>query len=334
MSHDAFGRHINYLRISVTDRCNYRCRYCMPEAGVIFKEHDKLLSLEDIVFFVEVAQEFGIKNLRLTGGEPLVRSGITDLIHMLKHLDSIQNIALTTNGALLPKMAGELKRAGLDRVNISLDTLDPESFKYITRRGTLDEVIAGIDAALEVGFHPVKINCVVVRSLKQNLIDFIRMSVEKELHVRFIEYMPVGESAGFDDTGWSEQDTIPNDELLAHIQELAREAGYGELQALDRTKLLGFGPAHYYSLPHAKGSLGFIAARSNHFCSSCNRLRLTSEGELRPCLFSDLEYHVADAIKQRNKDGIRTQFKLALQRKPESHALKVGTERLMSQIGG
>lgn len=334
MSHDAFGRYIDYLRISVTDRCNYRCRYCMPEAGVPFKGHDKLLSLEDIVFFVEVAQEFGIKNLRLTGGEPLVRAGITDLIRMLKQLKGIQNIALTTNGALLPKMARELKDAGLDRVNISLDTLDPESFAYITRRGQVNEALAGIDAALDAGLHPVKINCVVVRSLKQNLLDFIRMSVEKNLHVRFIEYMPVGSSAGFDETGWSEKDTIPNDELIEQIGRIAEDAGYGRLQSLDRRGPLGFGPARYFALPHAKGTLGFIAARSNHFCSSCNRLRLTSEGELRPCLFSDLEYHVATAIKQRNKNGVRTQFELALQRKPESHALRIGTERLMSQIGG
>lgn len=334
MLQDSYGRSIDYLRISLTDRCNYRCRYCMPEEGIAWKCHDEILSLEDITYFVKVVSSYGIKHIRLTGGEPLVRPGVSNLIRQLKAIEGIENIALTTNGALLPKMAEELKDAGLDRVNISLDTLDEESFRYITRRGKLSEALEGIEAALKAGFNPVKVNCVVVRSLKQNLLDFIKMTVDKPIHVRFIEYMPVGASAGFDDTGWSEKDTIPNHELIELIKDISAQAGLGEMQPADKSRPTGFGPAQYYKLPHALGTLGFIAARSNHFCSSCNRLRLTADGQLRPCLFSDKEYEVKEAIKNRDEAGIRKAFETALHLKPESHKDKIGTHRMMSQIGG
>lgn len=334
MSTDTFGRSIHYLRISVTDRCNYRCRYCMPEEGVPWKGHDKIMSLEDIAYFVEIASEYGIKHIRLTGGEPLVRPGLADLIKMLKRIDGIEDISLTTNGALLRKHAPALKEAGLDRVNISLDTLDEEAFHYITRRGHVEDAVDGIHAALEYGFNPVKVNCVVVRSLHQKLDQFAKMTIDKPLHVRFIEYMPVGDSAGFDDTGWSKKDTIPNEELIAMISDLTEKAGWGALEPAGDNRPMGWGPAAYYKLPGAKGTIGFISALSNHFCSQCNRLRLTADGGIRPCLFSDLEYPVLEAVKNRDKAAVKAQFENALLKKPENHADRVGTERLMSQIGG
>ena len=334
MSKDQFGRKIDYLRISVTDRCNYRCRYCMPEEGITLMAHEKLLSFEDIEFFVKVAAQEGIKNIRLTGGEPLVRPHLADLIKLLKQIEGIEDISITTNAALLPRFADELKAAGLDRVNISLDTLDPEAFKYVTRRGKVEEALAGIECALAYDFAPVKINTVVVRSLEQDFESFIKLAYEKLLSVRFIEYMPVGDSAGFDETGWSIEDTIPSKELIHTISELGEKMGLGPLERLDDNRVYGHGPASYYSFEGAKGSIGFINALSNHFCFKCNRLRLTSEGELRPCLFSDLEYDLSEAIKTRDVEKTREGLTEALKTKPRDHHDRIGTDRLMSQIGG
>lgn len=190
MALDQHGRTIDYLRISVTDRCNLRCLYCMPEEGVSWKPHDALLSLEEIVEFVRVAASEGFKRIRLTGGEPLVRKGIESLVKEIHQIPGIESVAMTTNGILLPKMAPKLKEAGLSRVNISLDTLNAEQFSHITRWGNIEDVFEGIEAALDLGFKPVKINAVVVRSLKQDLLAFARMSIDRPLHVRFIEYMP------------------------------------------------------------------------------------------------------------------------------------------------
>ena len=193
---DSHGRTIDYLRISLTDRCNLRCIYCMPEEGVRALAHEDILSLEEIERLVRIAAEMGITRVRLTGGEPLVRKGVVDLVRALKATPGIESVALTTNGILLPRMAEELKAAGLSRVNISLDTLDPEQYAAITRRGSFDEAMAGIESAIEAGFSPVKVNAVVVKALNQDVLSFARMSIDRPLHVRFIEYMPVGESAG------------------------------------------------------------------------------------------------------------------------------------------
>lgn len=334
MSKDQFGRQIDYLRISVTDRCNYRCRYCMPEEGIALMSHEKLLSFEDIEFFVRIAAKEGIKNIRLTGGEPLVRPHLPDLIRILKAIDGIEDISITSNAALLPKFADELKAAGLDRVNISLDTLDAETFKYITRRGKVEDVLEGINCALAYDFSPVKLNTVVVRSLKQDFESFIELAYSKPIAVRFIEYMPVGDSAGFDETGWSIKDTIPSKELIETISDTGERMGYGRLIALDKGSVYGHGPASYFTFKHAKGSIGFINALSNHFCSKCNRLRLTSEGKLRPCLFSDLEYDVAPAIKRRDEAQVYESLCAALKTKPKDHADRIGTARQMNQIGG
>lgn len=193
---DSHGRTIDYLRISLTDRCNFRCIYCMPEEGVQSLAHEDILRIEEIEEAVRVAAGMGIRSIRLTGGEPLVRLGVVDLVRAIAHTPGIENVSMTTNGVLLPKMAADLKEAGLSRVNISLDTLDPAQFRQITRRGELQQTLDGIDAALAAGFNPVKINAVAVRSLDQDYLAFAKLSIDRPLHVRFIEYMPVGESSG------------------------------------------------------------------------------------------------------------------------------------------
>jgi cyclic pyranopterin phosphate synthase len=335
MGIDQHGRTIDYLRISVTDRCNLRCLYCMPEQGVPWKSHDAMLTLEEIRRLVAIAAEEGFSRIRLTGGEPLVRLGIADLVRDIAHTPGIERVAMTTNGILLPKLADSLREAGLNRVNISLDTLDPAQFTHITRWGKIGDVFAGIDAALHVGFNPVKVNAVVVRSLNQDLLAFARLSIDRPLHVRFIEYMPVGDPQGEDGLGWTEKDTIPNEELIGIIGERAHAAGLGSLIPLNSTtRPEGWGPAQYYQFAGALGTVGFISALSRHFCGECNRLRMTAEGKLRPCLFNDLELDVKPALRANDAEGVRHILRTALDAKPDEHHNRVGTERLMSQIGG
>lgn len=331
---DGHGRTINYLRVSLTDRCNLRCIYCMPADGVHQLSHDEILRLEDIERIITVAASLGITRIRLTGGEPLVRKGITDLIRAITHTPGIESVAMTTNGVLLPKMADGLKQAGLSRVNISLDTLDPVQFKEITRLGDLNDVLAGIDAALEVGFDPVKVNAVTVRSLNQDYLAYALLSIERALHVRFIEYMPVGDSSGVDGCGWGKEDVIPSEELFDIISEQSLAQGLGTLKPAGGAKPEGWGPARYYEFEGAQGTVGFISPLSRHFCSECNRLRLTSDGLLRPCLFSDEEYDMHEALATHDDAAIRKVFEKALHAKPDEHHDKIGTDRGMSQIGG
>ena len=332
---DSHGRTIDYLRISLTDRCNLRCIYCMPEEGVRALAHEDILSLEEIERLVRIAAEMGITRVRLTGGEPLVRKGVVDLVRALKATPGIESVALTTNGILLPRMAEELKAAGLSRVNISLDTLDPEQYAAITRRGSFDEAMAGIESAIEAGFSPVKVNAVVVKALNQDVLSFARMSIDRPLHVRFIEYMPVGESAGACGCGWGKQDVIPSEELRARIDEQARAAGIGPLWPASKHRPAGWGPARYFEFENARGTVGFISPLSRHFCSECNRLRLTADGKIRPCLFSDNEFDVRGVLRSgADDDAVRDVLYAALGAKPDDHHDKVGTDRGMSQIGG
>ncbi|MEF9841778.1 MAG: radical SAM protein, partial [Raoultibacter sp.] len=226
---DSHGRIIDYLRISLTDRCNLRCIYCMPEEGVDQLAHNDILRIEEIEEIVRVAAGMGITRIRLTGGEPLVRKGVIDLVRFIANTPGIEDVSLTTNGILLPQMAAGLKEAGLTRVNISLDTLDADQFAMITRRGKLEDTLAGIEAALAVGFKPVKINAVAVRSLNQDYLAFAKLSIDHPLHVRFIEYMPVGESSGADGCGWGESDVVPTEELIEIIDIAARAEGLGPL---------------------------------------------------------------------------------------------------------
>lgn len=332
---DSHGRVIDYLRISLTDRCNFRCIYCMPEEGVQQMGHDEILRIEEIEAIVRVATRIGIRSVRLTGGEPLVRKGVVDLVRDLKSVDGIDNISMTTNGVLLPEMAADLKEAGLSRVNISLDTLDADQFKYITRVGKIESTLKGIDAALEAGFDPVKINAVTVRSLNQDYLAFAKLSIDKPLHVRFIEYMPVGKSTGADGSGWGKEDVVPSEELLGIINERAVTEGLPELVPIEGDdKPLGWGPARYFVFPGAQGTVGFISPLSRHFCGECNRLRLTADGKLRPCLFSDNEIDVRGALREGGEEAVYECFLAALNLKPDEHHDKVGTERKMSQIGG
>lgn len=344
---DGFGRTIDYLRIAITDRCNYRCVYCMPEEGVPEKSHLRRVTFEEIVRFVRIATEYGIKHLRLTGGEPLARKGCAELAGMLSAIPGIEDIAITTNGALLPRYARELVANGVSRVNISLDTLDPDVFHAVTRIGRLDDVLAGIDAALDAGFKTVKVNCVAVRALHQDFYSLAALSLDRPLHVRFIEYMPIGddetrakgipneENPHFKDVStWSAADTIPSEELRAAVSAAGEAHGVGPLLAAGGRRPEGHGPADYWTFEGAQGTVGFISAMSNHFCKTCNRMRLTADGALRPCLFSDLEYPVHEALEQGDDDAVRAIIEEALLTKPDAHHTNDGTERFMSQIGG
>lgn len=334
MPADSLGRTIDYLRISVTDRCNLRCRYCMPEQGVVPKSHEAMMRFEEIEKIAAIAAEAGIRHIRLTGGEPLVRRGICDLVAGLTAIEGIESVALTTNGILLPQMARGLKAAGLARVNISLDTLDADQYHEITRCGNLDDALEGIDAALDAALDPVKVNCVVVRSLGQDLAAFARMTLDRPLHVRFIECMPIGDTATMLGHGWSEDDIIPRDEAIAMIDAATLRAGLGRLEPADGNTPTGWGPATYLRLPGAQGTVGFIAAVSHRFCNGCNRLRLTADGKLRPCLFSDREFDILAPLRAGDMAGARAVFYEAVDAKPDGYHGTDGTARMMSQIGG
>ena len=321
---DSFQRPINYLRISVTDRCNLRCVYCMPSGGIKLMSHEDILTYEEICTIARAAAELGISKVRITGGEPLVRAGLPELIQMLAGIDTIDDISLTTNGTLLADYAVELKRAGLRRVNISLDTLKPDKFKRITRSGSnLSDVLASIEAARSVGLNPVKLNMVVMSGTNDDeLLDFGTKTISDGWHVRFIEFMPVigGDTIRF----------VPVSDMRKRLEQL------GELQPC--LPDIGNGPAKYFRFPHARGTIGFITPVSEHFCFRCNRLRLTADGKLRPCLLSDDEID----LKQPLRSGIslselKQLIEEAVARKPKHHHLAEGyvlEDRPFSQVGG
>jgi len=345
MGTDSFDRRIDYLRISLTDRCNLRCVYCMPSDGMVFKAHEDILSFEEIERFARIAVQEGISKIRLTGGEPLVRKGVVDHVRRLHEITGLDAIALTTNATLLPRYASDLRDAGLERVNISLDSLDPAVYARMTRGGKLEDALAGLAAAFEAGFDPIKLNVVVVRSLKQDLLGFAKLTLDRPLHVRFIEYMPVGiaedgsgchsEGGEVETAGWTREDTVPNDEIVARLVVEGAAAGLGELAAVAKDAAPGgWGPANYYRFPEAAGTIGVISPLSHHFCAECNRLRLTADGRVRPCLFSDDELDVRAALRTGSDDDVREVIRQALRDKPENHHERIGTIRSMSQIGG
>jgi len=327
---DHFGRPINYLRISVTDRCNLRCVYCMPEDGVTWRPTEEILRFEEIQTVVRAAAEMGISKVRLTGGEPLVRLNVAELVHMLAQVPGIDDLSMTTNGILLSGSAQTLAEAGLNRVNISLDTMRPERFGRITRRGMLEDVVAGIEAALGAGLDPVKINAVVIRGMNDDeIVDFAKTTVDKGWNVRFIEWMPVGTESGLE-YRWG--DTVVTAEEIREQIELA----LGGL--IPASTSAGSGPARYYRVPGASGTIGFIAPVSEHFCFHCNRLRLTADGQLRPCLLSDEEIDLRTALRQGGDVAqIKALILEAIDRKPRQHHLNECErphKRVMSQIGG
>jgi cyclic pyranopterin phosphate synthase len=321
---DSFHRPINYLRISVTDRCNLRCVYCMPAEGIELMSHNDILTYEEIYTVARAAAGLGINKLRLTGGEPLVRLGLPSLVQMLAKIDGVDDISLTTNGVLLGRYASELKSAGLRRVNVSLDSLKPDRFKLITRIGDdLNEVLKGIEVARAVGLEPVKINVVVMAGINDDeLLDFAAKTIDEGWQVRFIELMPL---VGRDTTQF-----VSASEMKRRLEPLGELTPY--------LPSVGNGPAKYFRLPHAKGAIGFITPISEHFCFQCNRMRLTADGKLRPCLLSDYEVDLKQPLRSGiSLEGLEELFKKAVANKPERHNLAKGSvpkDRPFSQVGG
>jgi len=320
---DSFQRPINYLRISVTDRCNLRCIYCMPREGISLLPRNEIPSYEEIEAVARAAAKLGINKVRLTGGEPLVRSELTHLVHMLSQIEGIDDISLTTNGVLLKQYAASLRQAGLRRVNVSLDTLKRERFKHITRSDKLGDVLAGIEAARLVGLEPVKINMVVIRGINDDeVVDFARLTREQSWHVRFIEPMPFAKAASLE--------FVPTAEIQERLLYL------GPLEPCLFTP--GNGPARYFRFPAASGTVGFISPLSEHFCFNCNRLRLTADGKLRPCLLSDEEIDLKKPLREGvSPDEVSQLIRQAVASKPERHRLQEGVlpkGRPMCQVGG
>ncbi len=316
---DRFGREINYLRISLTDRCNLRCIYCMPEAGINKKiPHDEILSLEEIYELIKIFVELGIDKIRFTGGEPLVRKNMIELIRKTSKLEGVKDISLTTNGQLLKEMAQPLKDAGLNRVNISLDTLDPEKFKTITRGGDLNRVLEAIDEAIRVGLTPVKINTVLIGGFNENEISNLIHLTKRGIDVRFIELMPIGEAASF-----AKEKFISNNLILETMKDLV---------PTEREDISS--PAVYYKLPGATGKVGIINPISCKFCVNCNRIRLTATGQLKLCLHSNREIDLKYAL--RNNKDVKKLIQDSILTKEESHHLEDEEyiDRNMNQIGG
>lgn len=323
---DNYQREISYLRVSVIDRCNLRCVYCMPPEGVQFVSHEEILRLEEIETIIRAAALIGVKRIRFTGGEPLIRKGLKGLIENVAAIPGIDDIALTTNGLLLPQQAQGLKQAGLRRVNISLDTLSNERYHQITRHGDLEKAWAGINAALDAGLQPVKLNSVVMRDFNDDeVVDIAKLTLEKPLHVRFIEIMPIGSS-----NSWVTDRFVPAEEIMSRIN---TELG----QLLPAQKPAGVGPARYYRLEGAVGTLGFITSMSEHFCSHCNRLRVTSVGSLRSCLYDGSEIDLKTPLRSgASFEEITELIRQAIRLKIDRHHMLDGWQdsRVMSQLGG
>ena len=330
MLQDSHGRSISYLRVSLTDRCNLRCRYCMPDGGVHKLDHGDVLSYEEILRVAEAAAVLGMNKLRLTGGEPLVRRGVVDFISRLTGIPGINDLRLTTNGVLLPDMADDLLKAGVRRINISLDSLNPAVFKYITGRDEHRKVMEGLDVALSAGFEKIKINCVVIRGINDNEIpDLASLARDKKLDIRFIEFMPLGHLPF-----WSADKFMSTNEIKDRLKPL------GELIPLERKK--SEGPARVFQWPGALGQIGFISPLSDHFCSECNRLRLTADGKLRLCLFSDREIDMQGPLRDgMDIAGLARILHQSVLLKPKGHnlgqeneAVESEGERFMNLIGG
>lgn len=322
---DRFGRAHRSLRVSVTDRCNLRCSYCMPAEGLPCAPRSELLTFEDITFVVGVACELGVDKIRLTGGEPLLRRDVPELIKMLKGETAVADVALTTNGLLLERKAAELKAAGLDRVNISLDSLDPGRFREITRNGTFEKAWAGLEAALESGFDPVRVNTLLLAGVNDDELDrWIELTRTHPVDVRFMEIMPIGEGALHAKAG-----------RFVNLTELIAELMATRGLQVDEAKI-GNGPARYYRAPGARGRMGFITPISNPYCDTCARLRLTSTGELRACLAVDDQHELKEATRLRDREALKAIFERAVFQKPAGHQWRKGhvTAAGMSALGG
>jgi cyclic pyranopterin phosphate synthase len=334
---DNFSRIIDYLRLSVTDRCNLRCLYCMPPEGIPVLGHRDILSYEEIIRIVTIAAGLGVRKVRLTGGEPLCRKNLPLLISSLKKIRGIEDLSLTTNGTVLEWHARELADAGLDRVNISIDSLRPERYAKITRGGSLAAALNGLAAADKAGLKPVKINMIPMRGVNEDeIVEFAKITFHSDYHVRFIECMP---SADLD--FWSPEKYITTDEIKEMVETIS---------PLSPVRVRKNGPSKYFRLSGAEGVVGFISALTHHFCGDCNRLRLTSDGRLRPCLFSETEIDLLSSLRGGAADAeIERLLRLSIQIKPEGHTVGSRTDkksvpvflspgrrrkRPMSRIGG
>ena len=315
---DRLGRNITYLRISVTDKCNLRCRYCMPEEGVCKKNHADMLTEDEFITAVEAAAALGITKVRITGGEPLVRKNIVSICRRAAAVEGIKEVCLTTNGILLPQLAAPLKEAGVKRLNLSLDTLDPEKYAYITRIGRLEDFKAGLDAAFAAGFEKIKVNAVLIGGFNDDeIVQLAELTRQYPLDMRFIEMMPMYDSGDFDEKAF-----VPYSRVLEKLPEAEAVPHDG-------------GVAKLYRLPGAKGNIGLISPLNAHFCGECNRLRLTADGKLKPCLHGADEY----SIKGLDFAGVKTVMEQAIWNKPAWHGdldavnrSKAG--RNMNEIGG
>jgi cyclic pyranopterin phosphate synthase len=328
---DGYNRNINYLRISITDRCNLRCSYCMPKEGVSALGHEDVLRYEEILRIVKVAVSLGITKVRITGGEPLVRRGVVNFIASLAQISGLTDISLTTNGILLAPFAVPLFNAGMKRINISLDSLNEAKYARITRGGELHAVLRGIEAVHQAGFYPVKINTVVIKGVNDDeIVDFARLTLHKPYQIRFIELMPMGQ-AGLD----CKDQYLSNDVILERINRVY------QLEPCGDEKNTTHGPARMYKIEGGLGEIGFISPISHHFCESCNRLRLTADGHLRACLLQDKDVDLRDALRNGCKEGdLRGLMSGVIAAKPGRHELSYEEHHVkkcakeMSAIGG
>ena len=315
---DRLGRDITYLRLSVTDKCNLRCRYCMPEEGICKKDHADMMTEDEIITAVEAAAALGITKIRITGGEPLVKKNILSICRRTAAVEGIKEVCLTTNGILLPQLAKPLKEAGVKRLNLSLDTLDPDKYAHITRIGSLEDFQAGLDAAFEAGFEKIKLNAVLIGGFNDDEIpQLANLTKQYPVDMRFIEMMPMYDSGDFDEKAF-----IPCTTVLEHLPEAVPVEADG-------------GVAKLYRLPGAQGNIGLIRPVSAHFCGSCNRIRLTADGKVKPCLHSNVEY----SLKGRDFEGMKAVLEEAIWNKPQWHGdldavHRSQAGRNMNQIGG
>lgn len=328
---DTYNRTINYLRVSITDRCNLRCTYCMPKEGVSLLGHNDILKYEEILRIIRVAVNMGICKIRITGGEPLVRRGVVDFMSSLSSLEGLRDISLTTNGTLLESFAVKLYEAGVKRINISLDTLDPEKYAYITRGGDLNAVLAGIDAVRRTGFAPIKINTVAIRGFNDDeILTFAKLSLHKPYQIRFIELMTIGHAAVKHD-----------DQYLSNILIKEIIERHYRLEPVNGERVSTDGPADIYRIAGGMGEIGFISPLSHKFCHACNRLRLMADGHLRACLLTDEEVDLKEPLRGGCTDAdLSDLITAAIAKKPmrhniycdEGHRKKCMTD--MSSIGG
>jgi cyclic pyranopterin phosphate synthase len=319
---DGLKRNISHIRISITDRCQLRCRYCLPEEGVAHLEHADILRYEEILEFMKVAVAEGIVSARLTGGEPLLRKGVLDFVRAMAQIKDLEDLSLTTNGLLLTELAQPLRSAGLRRINIGLSSMDPDVYRDLTRGGDLNQALAGLDAALRAGLDPVKLNVVVLRNISDDPAPYLELTRKRPVEVRFIEYMDLGPMH-------SDQYHVPMNTLKERLARL------GPFEEIPRT--YGQGPAlGHLRLPGAPGSFALIPAASGEFCSRCNRLRLTSDGHLRMCLFAGQELDLKPALRPTaDPERLRVILRQAIAQKPKSMAEAAAIHgRRMSQIGG